>query len=121
MGMLFCFVLFSNSGKRKKSESHAAGSMDVLIFSFSVSLKFYTNLKGYSAAGVGAPREGRGHLSHLSMYLIVHHLSMYFPHTISSHCVPHPGCWFHDLHDISLSSSTPHIYNFVLFFIFPRL
>lgn len=120
--MLFCFVLFSNSGKRKKkkSECHAAGSMDVLILSFSVFLKLYTGPKGYSAAGVGAPREGRGHLSHLSMYLIVPHLSMYFPHTISGHSAPHPGGWFHDLHDIILFSSAPHIYTFVFFFTFSQ-
>lgn len=124
MGMLFCCVLFSNSGKREKKkkirECHAAGSMDVRIFSFTVFLKLYTNPKGYSAPGVGAPREGRGHLSHLSMYLIVHHLSMYFPHTISSHSVPHPGCWFHDLHDILLFSSIPHIYSLVLCFNFSQ-
>lgn len=124
MGMLFCFVLFSNSGRRKKKirERHAAaaGSTNVLILSFIVFFQLYTNPKGYSVAGVGAPREGRGHLSRLSMYLIVHHLSVYFPHTISSHSAPHPDCRFHDLYDIILSSSIPHIDSLVLFFNFSQ-
>lgn len=120
MGMLSRFVLFSNSGKRKKSECHATGSMDVLLFSFTVFLKLYTGPKGYSATGVRALRERRGHLSHLSMYLIVLPLSVYFPHTISSHSAPHPGCCFHDPHSIILSPSAPHIYAFVFFFNFSQ-
>lgn len=109
-------------GEKKIRECHAAaaGGMNVLILSFIVFLQLYTNPKGYSVAGVGAPREGRGHLPHLSMYLIVHHLSVYFPHTISSHSAPHPDCRFRDLYDIILSSSIPHIYSLVLFFNFSQ-
>lgn len=123
MGMLFCFVLFSNSGKRKKKKNQSAMQPAAWMFSSFLSqvfLALYTGPKGYSAAGVGAPREGRGHLSCLSMYLIVPYLSMYFPHTISGHSEPHPGGWFHDLHDIILSSSTPGIYTFVFFFTFSQ-
>ena len=119
---MFCFVFKQWEEKKKIRECHAAAAvgMNVLILSFIVFLQLYTNPKGYSAAGVGAPREGRGHVSHLSMYLIVHHLSVYFPHTISSHSAPHPDCRFHDLYDIILSPSIPYIYSLVLFFNFSQ-
>lgn len=121
MGMLFCFVLFSNSEKRKKSESamQPAAWMFSSFLSQSSSSSIQTQKAIQQQGWEHWAREGVTS-SHLSMYLIVHHLSMYFPHTISSHWVPRPGCQCHDLHDIILSFSTPYIYNFVLFFNFSQ-
>lgn len=92
VGMLFYFVLFSNSRKRKKKirECHAASTMDVLIFSFSLPQALYKSKRLFSSRS-GSTEGGRGHLSHLSMYLIVHPLSVYFPHPISSHGAPPPA------------------------------
>lgn len=123
MGMLFCFVLFSNSGRRKKNQrvprSRSRRHECSHPFFHSLPPALYKPKRLFSSR-VGAPREGRGHLPHLSMYLIVHHLSVYFPHTISSHSAPHPDCRFRDLYDIILSSSIPHIYSLVLFFNFSQ-
>lgn len=120
MGMLSRFVLFSNSGKRKKirvpcNRQHGCSS----LFFHSLPQALYRPKRLFSSRGESTEGE-KGHLSHLSMYLIVPRLSVYFPHTISSHSAPHPGCRFRDLPSIIPSPTTPHIYAFVFCFNFSQ-
>lgn len=117
-----CFVLFCFQTVEREKKSESAMQPAARMFSSFLSQPssaLYKPKRLFSSR-VGAPREGRGHLSHLSMYLIVRYLSVYFPHTISSHCAPHPGRRLPDPHNIVLSSSAPHIYNLDLFFNFSQ-
>lgn len=118
--MLFYFVLFSNSGKRKKSES----AMQPVAWMFSSFLSQSSSSSIQTQKAIqqqGWERRGREgsplpslHVSHCSSLVNVFPTPHLQPRCTSS------SCWFHDLHHIILSSSAPHIYNFVLFFNFSQ-
>lgn len=88
--VLFCFV-FKQQKEKKKSES-AMQPVAWMFSSFLSSLPqaLYKPKRLFSSRA-GSTEGGKGHLSQLSMYLIVYHLSVYFPHPISSHGAPPPA------------------------------
>lgn len=118
--VLFCFVFKQWKEKKNQrvpcSRQHGCSH----LFFHSLPQALYKPKRLFSSRA-GSAEGGKGHLSHLSMYLIVHHLSMYFPHPISSHGAPPPAAGsmtFTTLFSLPLLPTSTILFCFL---IFPRL